>query len=87
MAFAGHTSAQIPHKSHASESVKIPSEVSVKAFFGQFSTQVQHPMHFALEYNFCKCGDIPSGLWHHAQLRGQPFKKMVILMPGPSLIE
>lgn len=25
-----------------------------------------------------------SGLWHHMQLRGQPFRKIVVRMPGPS---
>jgi hypothetical protein len=32
-------------------------------------------------------GDIPSGLWHQIQFRGQPFIKKVTLMPGPSWIE
>ena len=26
----------------------------------------------------------PSGLWHHAQRSGQPFRKTVVRMPGPS---
>ena len=29
-------------------------------------------------------GDWLSGLWHHAQPRGQPFMKTVLLTPGPS---
>jgi len=31
--------------------------------------------------------EIPSGLWHHKQLRGHPFMKKVTLIPGPSWIE
>ena len=27
---------------------------------------------------------MPSGLWHHRQRRGQPFRKTVVLIPGPS---
>jgi len=87
IAFVGQTSAQIPHKSHKSVFVIIPSEVRVNAFTGQFSTQVSQPMHFDFEYNFCRWGDIPSGLWHQTQLSGQPFKKIVIRIPGPSLME
>ncbi len=29
-------------------------------------------------------GEMDSGLWHHQQLRGQPLKKIVVLIPGPS---
>jgi hypothetical protein len=28
-----------------------------------------------------------SGLWHHQQFRGHPFKKTVVRMPGPSCTE
>ena len=34
----------------------------------------------------CGFGLSPSGLWHHSHRNGQPFKKKVVLMPGPSLI-
>ena len=30
------------------------------------------------------CGDIPSGLWHHAQRRGHPLRNIVVRIPGPS---
>lgn len=29
---------------------------------------------------------MPSGLWHHVQRNGQPFKKIVVRIPGPSWI-
>jgi hypothetical protein len=29
----------------------------------------------------------PSGLWHHSQRSGQPFKNIVVLIPGPSKTE
>ena len=32
-------------------------------------------------------GDWLSGLWHHAQLSGQPFMKTVVRTPGPSWSE
>jgi len=28
-----------------------------------------------------------SGLWHHQQRNGQPFRKTVVRIPGPSWIE
>ena len=28
--------------------------------------------------------DSPSGLWHHQQDKGQPFRKTVVRIPGPS---
>ena len=35
----------------------------------------------------CSSGDCPSGLWHHMQASGQPFRKIVMRMPGPSCTE
>jgi hypothetical protein len=32
------------------------------------------------------CAEIPSGLWHQAQRSGQPLKKTVVRMPGPSSV-
>jgi hypothetical protein len=32
-------------------------------------------------------GDWLSGLWHHQQDSGQPFKNTVVRMPGPSWME
>mgnify|MGYP007112605209 CR=1 FL=1 len=39
------------------------------------------------QFDLCiSCGtkDSPSGLWHHIQRSGQPFRKTVVLSPGPS---
>ena len=33
------------------------------------------------------CGEMLSGLWHQAQRSGQPLKKTVVRMPGPSSVE
>ena len=32
----------------------------------------------------CGAGAMPSGLWHHGQLRGQPLRNTVVRTPGPS---
>ena len=50
------------------------------------STQLWQPMHFLFVYIFTAPSENPSGLWHHTHLRGHPFMKMVVLMPGPSLM-
>jgi len=39
-----------------------------------------------IQINSCDT-EMPSGLWHHAQRRGQPFRKTVVRIPGPSLTE
>jgi hypothetical protein len=36
--------------------------------------------------NACEWAFNPSGLWHHQQFNGQPLKKTVDRMPGPSWI-
>jgi len=33
------------------------------------------------------CGSMPSGLWHQMQRSGQPFRKTVVRIPGPSSSE
>src|SRR5512146_1495504 len=33
------------------------------------------------------CGDWLSGLWHHQQFSGQPFRNTVVRIPGPSWTE
>lgn len=37
----------------------------------------------------CTCGlpEMLSGLWHHTHLKGQPLRKIVLLMPGPSSVD
>lgn len=64
----------------------IPSEVNVMAFSGQTVTQVPHLMHFAGAYIRSAFADMLSGLWHHAQRRLQPLKKITIRIPGPSFM-
>jgi hypothetical protein len=43
-------------------------------------------MHFAGEYIFSAFAEMLSGLWHQAQRRLQPLKKITTRIPGPSLI-
>lgn len=54
---------------------------------GHALTHVPHFRHFDSEYSLVCENDIPSGLWHQMQDRGQPLKKKVILIPGPSFME
>lgn len=66
---------------------------------GQTATHAPHPMqcsglgHTNLqvpqfthkpETILCGCFCSPSGLWHQLQRNGQPFKKTVVRIPGPS---
>lgn len=66
---------------------------------GQTATHAPHPMqcpglgHTDLqvpqfthkpETILCGCFCSPSGLWHQLQRNGQPFKKTVVRIPGPS---
>src|ERR1035437_390243 len=87
MALVGQTSAQRPHILQSSVSVTIPSDVNLMAFSVQAITQVPHLMHFAGAYILSTSFETLSGLWHQAQLRLQPFRKITILIPGPSLID
>jgi len=49
--------------------------------------QVLQPMHLLL-YLKSSCRFVnPSGFWHQRQLNGQPLKKIVVLIPGPSCKE
>ena len=41
---------------------------------------------FCFFFISCGRGLSPSGLWHHSHLNGHPFKKTVVLMPGPSFM-
>jgi hypothetical protein len=44
-------------------------------------------MHFCPLCMSCLRLSISSGLWHHLQERGQPFKNTVVRIPGPSSVE
>jgi hypothetical protein len=53
---------------------------------GQILTHSPQPMHLFALYNFCTLGEMLSGLWHQRHDNGQPFRKMVTRIPGPSLM-
>ena len=50
-------------------------------FYGLFSVE------FVVILIISCLKSIISGLWHHLQLRGQPLRKTVVLIPGPSSVE
>ena len=62
----------------------MPFSVNVRAFDLQELTQILHPIqvvsfHAKLGLRFCD-----SGLLHHLQRKGQPFRKTTVRIPGPS---
>jgi hypothetical protein len=83
---AGQASQHFPHITQRWLSVTMPSAESKMAFCSQASTQLPHFMHFDGEYNFSAFAEMLSGLWHQAQCRLHPLKKMTTRMPGPSLM-
>src|SRR5450759_79737 len=87
MAPAGHASWQRPQPSQASRSIFIPSLESSSAPTGQAARQSRAPMQRTSNHISSVRPAIPSGLWHHTQLRGHPFMKTVVRIPGPSSIE
>src|SRR5271157_87761 len=54
---------------------------------GQALTHFLHLTHLLFLYPICGAGFMHSGFWHHAQSSGQPLKKTVVLIPGPSCTE
>jgi len=60
-----------------------PGEKSM-APSGQAAAQAPQERHLASTKERTGRGSFPSGLWHHRQSSGQPFKKAVLLIPGPS---
>ena len=52
---------------------------------GQTSTHLPQPVHLAGFTASWGRGASPKGLLHHRQRRGQPLKKMMVRMPGPSV--
>jgi hypothetical protein len=49
--------------------------------------QSPHPAHRSGRYTSLGTCSQFSGLWHHQQLSGHPFRKTVVRMPGPSWVE
>jgi hypothetical protein len=54
---------------------------------GQTLRQLPQPMQRLSKMMISGWPDKLSGLWHHQQHRGQPFRNTVVRIPGPSWIE
>jgi len=86
-ALRGHASTQSPQSVQAAWLISTPAGPSVMAPVGQTSWQrPDRPQRFS------KCQSetarsSPSGFWHQRQRRGQPFRKTVVRIPGPSWTE
>lgn len=90
----GHSSAHLKQVSHSGILSIFRSRLSW-AFMGESSPSGQvliHREHLLIPIHLdgytpiCCFGDSPSGLLHHKHLRGQPLKKISVLIPGPSCI-
>jgi hypothetical protein len=61
--------------------------IKVIAPAGQLRTHVEQPTQRLASYPFSGSFCCDSGVEHHLQERGQPFKNRTVLSPGPSWIE
>ena len=67
--------------------MRIPPGVSSSAPAGHASRQRRAPMQ-RTSYHIKSASRLkPSGLWHQGQRNGQPLKKAVVRIPGPSSVE
>ena len=72
-------------RSHRLRSIFLPSSrVIVIAPRGQTSTQAPHPLHKISLTMSSGEKSWDSGLEHQRQRKGHPFRKTVVLIPGPS---
>jgi hypothetical protein len=71
---------------HAARSTKFGFSEDM-AFSEQDSMQVPQLMHKSGSNESSASGRRFSGLWHHAQVSGQPLKNTTERMPGPSSSE
>ena len=87
MAVDGQASMQRRQPVHARRSMATPLSVPWSACSGQASTQLRQPMHREAVQCTWGLAEMLSGLWHHTHRKGQPLKKTVLLMPGPSSVD
>ena len=76
----------MPHRSQRFQSVTGPS-AQVIASSGHASTHAPQPMQRLSRTIISGSRDWLSGLWHHQQRSGHPFRKTAVRMPGPSWME
>ena len=86
MAPAGQASRHFPQRVQRFRSICIPSGPRFNAFSGQILRQSLAPIQRTSYHIRSGSGRSPSGLWHQGQRRGQPLKKTVVRMPGPSSV-
>jgi hypothetical protein len=82
----GHASEQLPQRSQSFLSIDSSSPRRVSALLGQASEHSKHRVHLFFLYSSSGVETWPSGLWHHAHLRGHPFRNTVVRIPGPSSV-
>jgi hypothetical protein len=75
------------HRLHALQSILNPSPLKVIAFSGQTGSHARHPIQLFGQRISWIAESISSGLWHHLHWSGQPFRKTVVRIPGPSSVE
>jgi hypothetical protein len=87
MAVEGQASVHFRQPVHCCRPMEMPFFPELRAFSGHASMQLRHPMHRVPTQCTWIEGEMLSGLWHHTQDSGQPLKKTVLLMPGPSSVD
>jgi hypothetical protein len=87
IASSGHKEIQSPQALHSERSMITFPLMTAIAFSGQASTQSPHPVHRSTIIPGSGIGFMDSALEHHLQLKGHPFMKMVVRIPGPSWTE
>ncbi len=80
----GHSSTHVPHVWHRAATVTKRPFSSTMASLGQTVRQVPQRSQRSGWTSTSGSGDWLSGLWHHQQRSGQPLRKTVVRMPGPS---
>src|SRR5512138_2157939 len=80
---------QVWQRAHFEGSVKTFGDLAshVIAASGQIPMHAPHSKQRPRRYNNTGLSGWLSGLWHHRHESGQPLKKTVVRMPGPSLME
>ena len=67
--------------------IRVLFPVQVIASSGHASTHAPQPMQRLSRTIISGSRDWLSGLWHHQQRNGHPFRKTAVRMPGPSWME
>jgi hypothetical protein len=84
MADPGHSSTQLLQalqRSNETFNLLLPFD---RAAVGHTETHFVQWVHFSASYPNWGWGCCDSGLQHHVQLNGQPFRNTVVRIPGPS---